>query len=255
MKIFTTTLVAAISFTSLALCDSAPNAAPAGLSRRDGSANTFIKRDAYYNATSNSIELSPRLLSEASLERRQNGLRLYWDSARRYRVLFRGNFANIAMYEAFARSTSNVAQGLASALKDYLVAHSLPNVDVWGHYTNIDNSDAGTLGVSVRDLGTGGFLVLRAAIQDFFEQHPDTHFVLQQCQNAFDLREFGFRNPPGNGPAARKRNAEDFGLSKRQVGGGASGPVSTDFCNAPIDNIWNMVDGPPTASYDFTEHC
>ncbi|KAL8948697.1 MAG: hypothetical protein Q9222_005145 [Ikaeria aurantiellina] len=255
MRTFTAILVAAFAFALLALCDSASNAAPAGLDRRDGSVSTFIKREAYYNETSHSIELSPRSVSQASLERRQQGLRLYWDTARRYRVLFRGNFENIALFQAFVRSTNNVAQGLASALRDFLVQQG-HNVDVWGHHTNIDGSDAGTLGVSIRDLGTGGFMALRAAIQDFFEQHPDTHFVLQQCPNAFDLSAFGFRNPPGNGPAARKRNAENAELSKRQsVGGGASGPVSTDFCNAPIDKIWNMVDGPPTASYDFTEHC
>ncbi|KAL8867808.1 MAG: hypothetical protein Q9174_005419, partial [Haloplaca sp. 1 TL-2023] len=93
---------------------------------------------------------------------------MYWDSRRRYRVLFSGRFGDTDLWDALGESTYNVALGLASALKDHL-SDSGFNVDVWGHHTKIDGSETGTLGVSVRDLANGGFMALRFAIQEWFE--------------------------------------------------------------------------------------
>ena len=63
----------------------------------------------------------------------------------------------------------------------------------------------------------------------------------------------------GNGLNARKRSADLESKIKRQSAtggdGGKSGPAKTDFCNAPIKNIWNIVDGPPEGSFDASVKC
>ncbi|KAL8667346.1 MAG: hypothetical protein Q9168_007285 [Polycauliona sp. 1 TL-2023] len=254
------------------VCTAYTGATPAdgtnALDQGNAHSSYIQSRAPYYNATSKSIELEdlPTKRSfgqdQSRRQKRAQGLRAYRDNSSRYRVLFRGSLSLIpGLLDAFLDSSHNVAEGLASALKAYLEGRGHHALETYGHYTYTNNAGAGapiTFGVSVREINQGMSPTLPGHIEDFFTQHQGTFFTLPWnfVANAFDLAAVGFPNPQGQGPNARKRSVDLGSKMKRQAAtGGPSGAAKTDFCQAPVGNMWNIVDGPAEKSFDATVSC
>ncbi|KAL8691869.1 MAG: hypothetical protein Q9218_002996 [Villophora microphyllina] len=246
-------------------------------SDQPGDAVTLLKKDVIYNKSTSTIELAPRdddpknehhglqgrspevyynevthsidLNSSVTpfLTKRHTNLRLFYDTHGRVRVLFSGFFASQGLSDAFLSSSVNVAQNLAGALQAYLRTHGLPNVEVWAHYANHDWRNTGTIGISVRNLGVG-YLMIRNGVEGFFVQNGNVLVSSILVANAFDLSAFRYFNPVGGGPTSRKRSAEQLDILKRQA-------VTTDYCTAPIGNIWNIVAGDAIGSFVYTLQC